>query len=144
MVTINYKHWSRALALVNGLLVCRKPNERRRFKVFRYSFSEAIQIFSIPLKVILSLSNRYEIFTINWLWIEVYQNAVLSKIDITMTRINKKLWNRLKTNFARSRPAKLFRSKFDKHPVITHSYFLKFVLESSKQWNHNSLSNIWL
>ena len=34
-------------------------------KVFRYSFSEAIPIFSIALKVVLSLSDRYKIFTSN-------------------------------------------------------------------------------
>ena len=55
------------------------------FKVFRYSFSETI------LKVILSLSDRHKLFANDWLWTEVCQNAVFSKIDITMTTINKKL-----------------------------------------------------
>ena len=32
-----------------------------------------------------------KIFTSNWLWIEIFENVVLSKIDITMTKINKKL-----------------------------------------------------
>ena len=36
------------------------------------------------------LSERYKIFTSNWLWIEICENVVLSKIDITMTTINKK------------------------------------------------------
>ena len=36
-----------------------------------------------------SLSDRYEIFTAIWLWIDVCQNVVLSKIDITMTKVNK-------------------------------------------------------
>ena len=36
------------------------------------------------------MSDRYKIFTSNWLWIEICENAVLSKIDITMTTINKK------------------------------------------------------
>ena len=40
-----------------------------------------------------SLSDRYKIFTIIWLWIEICENAVLSKIDI-MTTINKKLWRK--------------------------------------------------
>ena len=35
----------------------------------------------------------------------ICQNAVSSKIDITMTTINKKLYNRLNPNFARFRPA---------------------------------------
>ena len=36
------------------------------------------------------MSDHYKIFTSNWLWIEICENAVLSKIDITMTTINKK------------------------------------------------------
>ena len=36
-------------------------------KVFRYSFPEAIPIFFNRLKVILSLSNRYKMFTSDWL-----------------------------------------------------------------------------
>ena len=64
------------------------------FKVFRYSFGGPHQCFSITLKVILSLSDHYNIFTNDWLWIEVCQNTVFSKIDITMTTINKidKTW----------------------------------------------------
>ena len=62
-----------------------------RFKVSRYSFSAAIPIFFNRLKVIFSLSDRYEIFTSNCLWIEICENVVLNKIDITMTTINKKL-----------------------------------------------------
>ena len=60
-------------------------------KVFRYSFSGAIPIFFNRLKSGFSLSDRYDIFTSNWLWIEICENVVLSKIDITMTTINKKL-----------------------------------------------------
>ena len=63
------------------------------FKVIRYSFPVLYQYFSIALKVIFSLSDRYKIFTSNWLWIEIYENLVLSKIDITMTKINKNFWN---------------------------------------------------
>ena len=57
------------------------------------SFSAAIPIllFFNRLKSVFSLSDRYKIFTSNWLWIEICENAVLSKIDITMTTINKKL-----------------------------------------------------
>ena len=36
---------------------------------------------------------------------EICENVVLSKIDITMTTINEKLWNWLKPNFVWSRPA---------------------------------------
>ena len=57
------------------------------FQVFWYSFSEAIPIISIALKVILSPSDRYEISTSDWLWIDVCQNAILSKINTTMTTI---------------------------------------------------------
>ena len=41
--------------------------------------------------IALTFSDRYKIFTSNWLWIEISENVVLSKIDITMTTINKKL-----------------------------------------------------
>ena len=54
--------------------------------VFSFSFSKW------PW-VILSLSDVHKIFTSDKLWIEVCQNAVFSKIDITMTTINKKTWN---------------------------------------------------
>ena len=40
----------------------------------------------------------------HWLWIEICENIVLIKIDITMTTINKKLWNWEKPNFVWSRP----------------------------------------
>ena len=33
------------------------------------------------------------VISCNWLWIEICENVVLSKIDITMTTINKKLLN---------------------------------------------------
>jgi len=49
--------------------------------------------FSIALKVFFSLSDRYKIFTSNWRWIEICENVVLSKIDITMTTINKQTGN---------------------------------------------------
>ena len=62
--------------------------------------------FSIALNVILFLSGRDKIFITNKTWIvKVCQNVVLGKINITMTTINKNLWNRLKMNFAASRPA---------------------------------------
>ena len=51
-------------------------------------------IFSIALKVISSLSDRYKIFVSDWLYIEICQNVGFSKIDITMTTINKKLWTK--------------------------------------------------
>ena len=40
--------------------------------------------------MILSLSD--EIFTPDWLWIEVCQNVVSGKIDIILTTIDKRLW----------------------------------------------------
>ena len=63
----------------------------RSSKVFRYSFSEASRYFLVALKVVFSLADRYKIFTSNWLWIEICENVVLSKIDITMTIITKTL-----------------------------------------------------
>ena len=41
--------------------------------------------------MVFSLSDRCKIFASNWLWIENCENVVLSKMDITMTTINKKL-----------------------------------------------------
>ena len=38
-----------------------------------------------------SWSDPYKIFTSNWLWIEICENVVFCKIDITMTTINKKI-----------------------------------------------------
>ena len=43
----------------------------------------------MALKVILFLSDRYKIFTNDWLFIEIFQNVGFSKIIITMTTINK-------------------------------------------------------
>ena len=68
-------------------------------KMFRYSLSEAIPIFFNRLKSGFSLSDRYEIITSNWLWIEICENVVLSKIDITMTTINKKTLKLIKAEF---------------------------------------------
>ena len=59
-------------------------------RCFDTVFQRPYRYFSIALKVVYSLSDRYKIFTSNWLWIEICENAVLSKIDITMTTINKK------------------------------------------------------
>ena len=68
-------------------------------KVFRYRFSEPYRYFSIALKVVFSLSDRHKIFTSNLLWIEICKNIVLSKIDITMTTINKKTLKLIKAEF---------------------------------------------
>ena len=64
-------------------------------KVFWYTFSETTPLFFYRLKMkrFLSLSDRYKIFASNWLWIEVCQNVVLTKIGITMTTISKKIGN---------------------------------------------------
>ena len=45
--------------------------------MFRYSFSEAIPIFfnRLIIKGVFSLSDRYKIFTCNWLWIEICENV---------------------------------------------------------------------
>ena len=67
--------------------------------MFRYSFLEAIPIFFSRLKSGFSLSDRYEIITSNWLWIEICENVVLSKINITMTTINKKTLKVIKAEF---------------------------------------------
>ena len=46
------------------------------------------------IRLNLSLSDLYKLFTSDWLRIEVCQNAVFSKLDITVTTISKKLQNR--------------------------------------------------
>ena len=63
-------------------------------RCFNTVFRKPYRCFSIVLKVILSLSDRYKLFTNDWPWTEVCQNVVFSKIDITLTTIHKKLWNR--------------------------------------------------
>ena len=61
-------------------------------RCFDTVFQRPYRYFTIALKVVFSLSNSYKIFTsIYWLWIEICENVVLSKIDITTTTINKKL-----------------------------------------------------
>ena len=75
-------------------VVCLPPNRPFFFLFFTVLvvFTVFRNQFSITIKVILPLSDRYQIFTTDWwLWIEVYQNLVLSKIDINMAKINKKL-----------------------------------------------------
>ena len=63
-----------------------------RFRCFDTVFQKPYRYFSIALKVFFSLYDRYKIFTSNWLWIEICENVVLGKIDITiMTTINKKI-----------------------------------------------------
>ena len=76
------------------------------FRYFDTVFMRPNRCFSITLKVmILFLSDRYRIFTSDRLWIEVCQNVVYSKIDITMTTINKKPLKSIIPNFARYTPA---------------------------------------
>ena len=69
----------------------REPEGIRK-RCFDTVFGRPYRCFLITLKVILSLSDRYKLFTSDWIWIEVCQNAVFSKIDIFMTTINKKLY----------------------------------------------------
>ena len=59
-------------------------------RCFDTVFQRSYRYFSIALKVVFSLCDRYKIFPSNWLWIEICENVVLSKIGITMTRINEK------------------------------------------------------
>ena len=64
-----------------------------QLRCFDTVFRRPYRYFSIALKGILSLSDRYNIFASDWLWIEIFQNEVLTKIDITMTTINKNIGN---------------------------------------------------
>ena len=59
-------------------------------RCFDTVFQRLYLYFSIALKVVFSLSGRYNVFTSNLLWIKICEKVVLSKIDITMTTMNKK------------------------------------------------------
>ena len=72
-------------------MIWSQPPTRHVLRCFDTVFQRPYRYFSIALKVFFSLSDRYKIFTSNWLWIEICENVVLSEIDITMTTINKKL-----------------------------------------------------
>ena len=60
-------------------------------KCFDTVFQRPYRYFSVVLKVPLSLSDPYKVFTSNWRWIEICENLVLSKIDITMTTMINKM-----------------------------------------------------
>ena len=81
----NSKWLKNTCLLLNGY--AKKPPSGVSIRFFR-GYTD---IFSIALKVFFSLFDRYNVFTSNWLWIEICENVVLSKINITMTTINKKL-----------------------------------------------------
>ena len=66
-------------------------NFQKALRCFDTVSQRPYRYFSIALKVVFTLSDRYKILTSNWLWIEICENVVLSKIDITMTTVNKKL-----------------------------------------------------
>ena len=66
-------------------------------RCFDTVFRRPYRCFSIALKMFLSLSDRYKLCTSDWLWNEVCQNAVFSKIDMTMTTINKKTSKSIKS-----------------------------------------------
>ena len=62
-------------------------------RCFDQDFQRPYRYFSIALKLFFSLSDRYKIFTSCWLWIEICEKVVLSKIDVTITTINNKRRN---------------------------------------------------
>ena len=74
--------------------------------------------------MILSLSD--EIFTPDWLWIEVCQNVFLGKIDIILTIIDKRLW-------------------IDKGPILRgQELLLKSQHQELKGWQYaNNLREKW-
>ena len=47
-------------------------------RCFDTVFQRPYRYFSIALKVVFSLSDRYKIFTSNWLWIEICENVIVS------------------------------------------------------------------
>ena len=60
-------------------------------RCFDTVFQRPYRYFSIGLRIVFSLADRYKIFISNSLSIEICENVVLRKIDITMTTITKKL-----------------------------------------------------
>ena len=57
-----------------------------RLRCFDTVFQRPYRYFSIVLKVVVSLSNRYKIFTSDWLWIEICENEVLSKMETSLKK----------------------------------------------------------
>ena len=107
-----------------------------------YSFSETIVI---TLKAILSLSDRYKIFTSDWLWTKVRQNSVVSKLDITMTTINKKLWNRLNRKVVFSKPPREVKNSVCLNWRKTKVYFKLYIFNSrDKMFNKKVLDTLVL
>ena len=90
-ITRAYQIWWQE---IENLVLSYSPFESHfigALRCFDTVFRRPYRYFSIALKEILPLSDRYKIFACDWLWIEVCQNVGLTKIDITMTTINKKL-----------------------------------------------------
>ena len=54
-------------------------NLRTVLRCFDTVFQRPYRYFSIALKVVFTLSDRYKIFTSYWLWIEICENVVLKK-----------------------------------------------------------------
>ena len=71
----------------------RKPNANISSRYFDTVFHRPHQYFLIVLKVFFFLLRSLQNFTSNWRWIEICENVVLSKMDITMTTINKQNGN---------------------------------------------------
>ena len=59
-------------------------------RCFNTVFQRPYRYFSIALKVVFPclIAIKFSLVS-NWLWIEICENVVLSKIDITMTTIKK-------------------------------------------------------
>ena len=72
---------------------CAVQNQGITLRCFDTLFQRPYRYFSIALNGILSSSDRFKICASDCLWIEVCENVVLTKIDITMTTINKKIGN---------------------------------------------------
>ena len=61
--------------------ICRKESQQTAvLTCFDTVFQRPYRHFSVTLRVTFFLSDRYNIFTSNWLWIEICEKAVLSKI----------------------------------------------------------------
>ena len=61
--------------------ICRKESQQTAvLRCFDTVFQRPYRHFSVTLRVAFFLSDRYHIFTSNWLWIEICEKAVLSKL----------------------------------------------------------------
>jgi len=80
----------------------RSSSQKTLLGCFDAVFQGPNRHFSIVFKVFFSLSDRYEIFTSNWRWIEICENVVLSKIDNYYDNNKQTKWKLITAEFRAS------------------------------------------